>query len=186
MIQSDGGEKGGGGWVLTVLSESDLLRCPPDQDVDGPQHAHYCYDVKHDGAEDLSPLVLRHVELLPLEERGVTVERTMRGSLRMHGGMEPCASASRKASRGPTLRRGLSFVSMTKSNLQSSQQRVSEDLIHWLRHDWCTKLRLPVHRQGIISGHSLSPSQWQILHTHTKQTSQPMNRLFFSRRIKMR
>lgn len=66
-----------------------------------------------------------------------------------------------------TLRRGLSFVSMTKSNLQSSQQRVSEDLIHWLRHDWCTKLRLPVQRQGIISGHSLSPSQWQILHRET-------------------
>lgn len=73
---------------------------------------------------------------------------------------------------GPTLHKGLSLVSMTKSNLQSSQQRVSEDLIHWLRHAWWTKLRLPVQRQGIISGHSLSPSQWQILRkdTHKENT----------------
>lgn len=70
-----------------------------------------------------------------------------------------------------TLRKGLSLVSMTKSNLQSSQHRVSEDLIHWLRQPWWTKLRLPVQRQGMISGQSSSPSQWQILHrkwcTHT-------------------
>lgn len=60
---------------LTILPESDLLCRPPDQDIDGPQHAHYCYDVKHHGAEDLPPLILRHVELLPLQEGGVTVER---------------------------------------------------------------------------------------------------------------
>lgn len=67
-----------------------------------------------------------------------------------------------------TLRKGLSFISITKSNLQSSQQRVSEDLIHWLRQAWWTKLRLPVQRQGIINGHSSSPSQWQILQAHTE------------------
>lgn len=82
MIQSDrregpGGWWWGGGGELTVLPESDLLCRPPDQDVDGPQHAHYRYDVKHHGAEDLPPLALRHVELLPLEEEegGVTAER---------------------------------------------------------------------------------------------------------------
>lgn len=54
------------GGQLTVLPESDLLCGPPDQDIYGPQHAHYCYDVKHHRAEDLPPLILRHVELLPL------------------------------------------------------------------------------------------------------------------------
>lgn len=74
--------------------------------------------------------------------------------------------------RVPTMCKGLRLVSITKSNLQSSQQRVSEDLIHWLRQVWWTKIRLPVQRHGIINGHSSSPSQWQILHTHTgnKQT----------------
>lgn len=63
------------GGQLTVLPESDLLCSPPDQDIDGPQHAHYRYDVKHHGAEDLPPLTLRHVELLPLGEGGVRAER---------------------------------------------------------------------------------------------------------------
>lgn len=61
------------------------------------------------------------------------------------------------------LRRGLSLVSIMNSYLQSSQQRVSELLIHCCRQDWCTKRRLPVQWQGVISGLSSSPSQWQIL-----------------------
>lgn len=68
------GGRGSGG-QLTVLPESDLLCGPPDQHIDGPQHAHYGYEVKHHGAEDLPPLILRHVELLPLEEGGRRVER---------------------------------------------------------------------------------------------------------------
>ena len=62
-----------------------------------------------------------------------------------------------------TFRRGLSLVSMMKSYLHSSQQRVSELLIHWCRQAWCTKRRVPVQRQGVMSGLSSSPSQWQIL-----------------------
>lgn len=57
------------GIVLTVLSQPDLLCCPLDQNVDRPQHTAYCYQVKEDGAEDLPPLTLGHVELLPLEDR---------------------------------------------------------------------------------------------------------------------
>ena len=52
---------------------------------------------------------------------------------------------------------------MMNSYLQSSQQRVSELLIHCCRQVWCTKWRLPVQRQGVIRGLSSSPSQWQIL-----------------------
>lgn len=62
-----------------------------------------------------------------------------------------------------TFRRGLSLVSIMKSYLQSSQQRVSELLIHWWRQDWWTKRRVPVQRQGVMRGLSSSPSQWQIL-----------------------
>lgn len=58
-----------------------------------------------------------------------------------------------------TFRRGLSLVSMMKSYLQSSQQRVSELLIHWWRQDWWTKRRVPVQRQGVMRGLSSSPSQ---------------------------
>lgn len=58
-----------------------------------------------------------------------------------------------------TFRRGLSLVSIMKSYLQSSQQRVSELLIHWWRQDWWTKRRVPVQRQGVMSGLSSSPSQ---------------------------
>ena len=65
-----------------------------------------------------------------------------------------------------TLNSGLSSVSMMKSYLQSSQQRVSDDLIHWLRHARWTKRRLPVHQHGVISGYSSSPSQWQILYNN--------------------
>lgn len=100
----------------------------------------------------------------------------MRGNIGWCSSLQPDTPVCRSGShfialkelceRVPTLRKGLSFVSITKSNLQSSQQRVSEDLIHWLRQAWWTKLRLPVQRQGIINGHSSSPSQWQILHTH--------------------
>ncbi len=63
----------------------------------------------------------------------------------------------------PTLRSGLSFVSMMNSYLHSSQQRVSELLIHCCRQDWWTKRRLPVQWHGVIRGLSSSPSQWQIL-----------------------
>lgn len=70
-----------------------------------------------------------------------------------------------------TLRNGFSLVSMMNSNLQSSQQRVSELLIHCCRQAWCTKRRLPVQWQGVISGLSSSPSQWQILHTNKRQSS---------------
>lgn len=100
----------------------------------------------------------------------------MRGNIGWCSSLQPDTPVCRSGShfialkelceRVPTLRKGLSLVSITKSNLQSSQQRVSEDLIHWLRQAWWTKLRLPVQRQGIINGHSSSPSQWQILHTH--------------------
>lgn len=62
-----------------------------------------------------------------------------------------------------TLRSGLSLVSMMNSYLQSSQQRVSELLIHCCRQDWWTKRRLPVQWHGVIRGLSSSPSQWQIL-----------------------
>lgn len=58
---------------------------------------------------------------------------------------------------------GFSLVSMMNSYLQSSQQRVSELLIHCCRQAWCTKWRLPVQWQGVIRGLSSSPSQWQIL-----------------------
>lgn len=60
---------------------------------------------------------------------------------------------------------GFSLVSMMNSYLQSSQQRVSELLIHCCRQAWCTKWRLPVQWQGVIRGLSSSPSQWQILQT---------------------
>lgn len=59
----------------------------------------------------------------------------------------------------PTFRRGLSLVSIMKSYLQSSQHRVSELLIHWWRQDWWTKRKVPVQRQGVMSGLSSSPSQ---------------------------
>lgn len=61
------------------------------------------------------------------------------------------------------LRSGLSLVSMMNSYLQSSQQRVSELLIHCCRQAWWTKHRLPVQWHGVIRGLSSSPSQWQIL-----------------------
>lgn len=73
----------------------------------------------------------------------------------------------------PTLRRGLSLVSMMKSYLQSSQQRVSELLIHWCRQAWWTKRRVPVQRHGVMRGLSSSPSQWQILTARTARESQP-------------
>lgn len=62
-----------------------------------------------------------------------------------------------------TFLKGFSLVSMMNSYLQSSQQRVSELLIHCCRQAWCTKWRLPVQWQGVIRGLSSSPSQWQIL-----------------------
>lgn len=62
-----------------------------------------------------------------------------------------------------TLRSGLSLVSMMNSYLHSSQQRVSELLIHCCRQDWWTKRKLPVQWHGVIRGLSSSPSQWQIL-----------------------
>lgn len=64
-----------------------------------------------------------------------------------------------------TLRKGLRRVSMMKSYLHSSQQRVPELWIHWCRQAWCTKRRLPVHLHGVMRGHSSSLSQWQILET---------------------
>lgn len=75
-----------------------------------------------------------------------------------------------------TFRRGLSLVSIMKSYLQSSQQRVSELLIHWWRQDWWTKRRVPVQRQGVMRGLSSSPSQWQILGKDTGQVRSPTNR----------
>lgn len=62
-----------------------------------------------------------------------------------------------------TLRSGLSLVSMMNSYLHSSQQRVSELLIHCCRQDWWTKRKLPVQWHGVIRALSSSPSQWQIL-----------------------
>lgn len=69
----------------------------------------------------------------------------------------------RARARPPTFLSGFSLVSMMNSYLQSSQQRVSELLIHCCRQAWCTKCRLPVQWQGVIRGLSSSPSQWQIL-----------------------
>lgn len=81
-----------------------------------------------------------------------------------------------EAPKQPTFRRGLSLVSMMKSYLQSSQQRVSELLIHWCRQAWWTKRRVPVQRHGVIRGLSSSPSQWQILtQGQQEQVSQPAN-----------
>lgn len=74
--------------------------------------------------------------------------------------------------RHPTLRRGLSLVSMMKSYLQSSQQRVSELLIHWCRQAWWTKRSVPVQRHGVMRGLSSSPSQWQILTGRTAKASE--------------
>lgn len=84
-----------------------------------------------------------------------------------------------------TLRKGLRCVSMMKLYLHSSQQRVSELLIHWCRQAWCTKRRLPVHLHGMMRGHSSSPSLWQILHTQQTFNRIPFNMfslcfLFFS------
>lgn len=77
-----------------------------------------------------------------------------------------------------TLRNGFSLVSMINSNLQSSQQRVSELLIHCCRQAWCTKRRLPVQWHGVISGLSSSPSQWQILHTNKGKSSNNFKHTF--------
>lgn len=74
-----------------------------------------------------------------------------------------------------TLRKGLRCVSMMKLYLHSSQQRVSELLIHWCRQAWCTKRRLPVHLHGMMRGHSSSPSLWQILHTQQTFNRIPFN-----------
>lgn len=71
-----------------------------------------------------------------------------------------------------TFRRGLSLVSIIKSYLQSSQQRVSELLIHWCRQAWWTKRRVPVQRHGVMRGLSSSPSQWQILTGRTARASE--------------
>lgn len=77
-----------------------------------------------------------------------------------------------------TFRRGLSLVSIMKSYLQSSQQRVSELLIHWCRQAWWTNRRVPVQRHGVMRGLSSSPSQWQILTGKTATASQPQQSLF--------
>lgn len=76
---------------------------------------------------------------------------------------EPLWCCATRGECKPTFRRGLSLVSMMKSYLQSSQQRVSELLIHWCRQAWWTKRSVPVQRHGVIRGLSSSPSQWQIL-----------------------
>lgn len=99
----------------------------------------------------------------------MTTERRDLGTSARNGDL--CSPSVRTAprhrnghpARPPTFLSGFSLVSMMNSYLQSSQQRVSELLIHCCRQAWCTKCRLPVQWQGVIRGLSSSPSQWQIL-----------------------
>ena len=69
-----------------------------------------------------------------------------------------------------TSRNGFVFFVILYSNMQSSQDSLSELLIHFWRHAWCTNLRLPEHRHGATRGDSFWISQlshWQIRHTST-------------------
>lgn len=65
-----------------------------------------------------------------------------------------------------TFLNGLTLDVILYSYLQSSQHSLSELLIHFCRHSWCTNFMLPSQRQGAMRGESSSishTSHWQIL-----------------------
>lgn len=65
-----------------------------------------------------------------------------------------------------TFLNGLTLEVILYSYLQSSQHSLSELLIHFCRHSWCTNFMLPSQRQGAMRGESSSishTSHWQIL-----------------------
>lgn len=64
-----------------------------------------------------------------------------------------------------TFLNGLTLEVILYSYLQSSQHSLSELLIHFCRHSWCTNFMLPSQRQGAMRGESSSishTSHWQI------------------------
>lgn len=64
-----------------------------------------------------------------------------------------------------TFLNGLTLDVILYSYLQSSQHSLSELLIHFCRHSWCTNFMLPSQRQGAMRGESSSishTSHWQI------------------------
>lgn len=71
----------------------------------------------------------------------------------------------------PKLTSQTGFVFLVKwySNMHSSHFILSELLIHFWRHAWCTFLRLPEHKQGETVGESIWISQ--VSHWHIRQAS---------------
>lgn len=68
-----------------VLTLSDFLRRPVDEDVERPHHAGDGDDVEGDRAHDLPPLARRHLKLLPLRRRGEKRKGLLRKASRRAG-----------------------------------------------------------------------------------------------------